>query len=94
MTTEHGNFDSEGEAKRYRDLLLLERAGQIANLRRQVKFPFVFNGQEICTYVADFVYEEGGRQVVEDFKGFRTEMYKLKRKMMRVFYGVQILETG
>lgn len=44
------------------------------------------------TYIADFVYEENGKTVVEDTKGFRTKDYILKRKMMLFFHGIRIKE--
>lgn len=46
-----------------------------------------------CAYIADFVYEQDGRIVVEDVKGVRTENYVTKRKLMLEKYGIRILET-
>ena len=78
----------------------MERAGEIDNLERQVKFELIptqkKNGKVLeraCSYVADFVYNENGEQVVEDTKGIRTEAYKIKRKMMRWLYGIEIKEV-
>ena len=61
------------------------------------------NGQELtpgkklvereCAYVADFVYEEDGKTVVEDTKGMKTKDYVLKRKMMLYFHGIRIREV-
>lgn len=45
-----------------------------------------------CSYIADFVYEEDGKTVVEDTKGFRTKDYIIKRKLMLERYGIQIRE--
>lgn len=93
-------FDSKREFRRWNDLQLLERAGVIKDLRRQVKFVLIpaqrINGKVVereCSYIADFVYEADGKTVVEDCKGFRTDTYKLKRKMMLYKYGIRILET-
>lgn len=92
-------FDSRREAKRYSELKLMERAGAIKDLRRQVKYellpPFSVDGKHYraTTYVADFVYVEEGREIVEDCKGFRTDVYKLKRKLFAHRYGVSIKET-
>lgn len=94
-------FDSKKEAKRYAELKLLERAGAIRDLRRQVKYElipaFVVPGKHYraCNYIADFVYidTKTGAKVVEDCKGFRTDVYKLKAKMFAKKYGVSILET-
>lgn len=49
--------------------------------------------QRPITYVADFVYTKDGKEVVVDTKGFRTEAYKLKKKMMLAFHGIQITEV-
>lgn len=46
-----------------------------------------------AAYIADFVYTEKGVEIVEDSKGFRTDVYRLKRKLMRYFYGISIRET-
>lgn len=53
--------------------------------------------KQICVeqsvdYYADFVYEENGKKVVEDTKGFRTEKYIIKRKLMRYIHGIKIKE--
>ena len=56
---------SKAEAHRYRDLRLLERAGEIKDLKTQVRFPIVVNGTQVCAYVADFVYFEDGQEVIE-----------------------------
>lgn len=81
-------FDSKKEAKRYVELLLLERAGLIRELRLQPRFPFVINGQKFCTYIADFMYYSEKEQciIVEDVKGYKTEVYKLKSKLFRIMY--------
>ena len=77
-------FDSRAEARRWRDLCLLERAGAISNIRRQVRFPIVWNGTKICDYVADFVYRETDKvgDTIEDVKGAKTPAYRIKRKLM------------
>ena len=49
--------------------------------------------QEPVTYIADFVYVKDGQRIVEDAKGFKTEVYKIKKKMMRSLLGITILET-
>lgn len=88
-------FDSRKEAKRYQELKLLERGGVISDLDCQVKFELIpkQEGERPCYYVADFVYTENGKKVVEDVKGFRTDVYKLKRKLMLERHGIKILET-
>lgn len=89
-------FDSIREAKRYQELLLLERTGVILNLRRQVRFPLSVNGQLICTYVADFCYVENGHDVTEDVKSPMTRklpVFRIKSKLLRALYGIAIRET-
>ena len=93
-------FDSRKEARRYQELRLLERAGEIQNLQRQVKFELLpsqrFDGKVIerpVNYIADFTYTENGKLVVEDTKGFRTKEYILKRKMMLYLCGIRIREV-
>lgn len=104
-------FDSQHELDRYLELLLLERAGEITDLRRQVKYPLIPAQREPDTigprggvhkgkliepevsYIADFVYEQDGREVVEDAKGFKTDAYLLKRRMMLYLHGIRIREV-
>lgn len=77
-------FDSRREAARWKELRMLERAGRITCLRRQVPFELIPKSEHgrAVKYIADFVYMENGRQVIEDAKGYRTAVYKLKRRMM------------
>ena len=91
-------FDSLWEAKRYGQLKMLLAAKEISNLRLQVKFPILINGVKVCTYIADFVYIDlkktdifgNAVEVVEDAKGFETKYFKLKKKLMKAVYGVEI----
>lgn len=92
-------FDSQREANRYAELLLLQRSGQIQNLELQKEFILIpaqkINGktaERAVVYRADFTYTENGKTVVEDVKGFRTKDYILKRKLMLWVYGIQIKE--
>lgn len=94
-------FDSTKEANRYRELKLLERAGKIKDLQRQVSYTLIpvqrdASGKLIergCRYVADFVYRAGDETVVEDVKGKRTPEYVIKRKLMLHVYGIRIQEV-
>lgn len=94
-------FDSRKEARRWSELRLLESAGEIADLRRQVKFVLIPKqldergkvAERECAYVADFVYCENGATVVEDTKGVRTKDYIIKRKLMRYVHGIVISEV-
>lgn len=87
-------FHSVGELRRFIDLQHEQRAGLIKNLQRQVEFPCAVAGVVVCSYFADFVYTRDGREVVEDFKGYRTEIYRLKKKMVEAAYKIKIFETG
>ena len=86
------NFPSKAEAGRYGMLRLLERVGEITNLRTQVSFKLPVNDMEICRYIADFVYEtKEGQTVVEDVKGYLISAeFRLKRKLMRAIHGIEI----
>lgn len=71
----------------------LQIAGAISGLRLQVRFPLRVNGVTVANYLADFVYVRDGRRVVEDVKGMRTAVYKLKCRLMQAVHGIEILET-
>ena len=110
-------FDSKREAKRYQQLKLMEKAYDIVNLKRQVKYELIpaqyIDGkcvERAMTYTSDFEYDvlkdlrqksvmvdprakTIGEHVVEDCKGHRTEVYKIKKKMMLYRYGIRITET-
>ena len=88
-------FASRKEARRFGELKLLERAGHIHNLTCQRPFPITVNGILVCKYVADFTYYEipSERYVVEDVKGIKTAIYRLKKKLLLAVYNIEILET-
>lgn len=92
-------FDSKKEAKRYQELRILEKAGEITDLRRQVKFVLIPSqrldgrvAERAVEYKADFVYTQDGQTIVEDTKGFRTKDYIIKRKLMLWVHGIKIKE--
>lgn len=94
-------FDSKRELARYLELRLLERIGQITGLKRQVKFELIPSQKDesgkcverSLTYVADFTYYQNREFVVEDCKGVKTEVYKIKKKLMLYVHHIQIRET-
>lgn len=110
-------FDSRREAKRYAELLLMQKAGLISDLERQKKYVLIPAQREPsdavyskgkhkgerkqgrllekeCSYIADFVYKDkNGNCVVEDCKGLRTDVYRIKKKMMLYFHGIIVKET-
>ena len=79
--------------------MLIQRAGIITDLKRQVPYVLVpaFNLNKkryrAMSYIADFVYKENGKEVVEDAKGFRTEVYKIKKKLLAYLYQIDIKEV-
>lgn len=88
-------FDSMKEYHRWCYLRLLARAGRISDIHRQVSFELIpkQKGERACSYIADFTYQENGKLVVEDCKGYRTETYKIKKKLMLWVHGIKIKET-
>lgn len=94
-------FDSIREGNRWQELKLLERAGEINSLERQVRFEVVpasrtLSGKKMhpVYYVADFVYKDRkGMTVVEDAKGCKTAVYIIKKKLMNSIYGYEIQEV-
>ena len=88
-------FDSKKEATRYAELMLLQRSGLIQNLRLQVSFELIPKqaGERAVRYIADFVYDENGETIVEDVKGVRTDVYRLKKKLMLKVHGLRIKEV-
>lgn len=90
-------FDSKKEAKRYKELKLLLKTGELVFLARQVEFNLSMNGQKIASYFADFVYKlTTGELIVEDVKSEMTRklpVYRLKRKMMLIQHEIKIKEV-
>ena len=87
---------SKLESERALLLRTWERAGAITELRFQVRFELIpaQEGEKALAYVADAVYRDGaGQPVVEDSKGFRTDVYRIKRKLMLWRHGIRILEV-
>ena len=104
-------FDSRLEHRRWCELCLLQRAGVISDLQRQVTYELIPTQREpeiigprggvkpgkvlekAITYTADFVYTKDGETVVEDTKGFKTEAYVMRRKLMLYLKGIKIKEV-
>ena len=91
-------FASKAEAKRYAVLKLMERAGEIRDLRLQPRYPLTVNDRRLGTYVGDFCYFDiaRGREIVEDVKApvTRTPLYLLKKALMEAIHGIEIQEVG
>ena len=108
-------YDSVRESRRHAELLLLERAGEISELDRQVRFVLVpaqyepdiigpkggtKRGKLIereVAYVADFVYKQNGKLVVEDVKGYKGggayAVFRIKKKLMLYVHKITVKEV-
>lgn len=89
-------FDSRKEYRVWLTLVAAEERGEIRELRRQVKFPIIVDGELICTYVADATYFRGERFVIEDAKSAvtrRNQLYRCKKALMRVVLKREITEV-
>lgn len=98
-TSDGVKHDSRKEARRWMELQLLQKAGLIADLERQVRFELIpkQDGERSCNYIADFVYTDlkTGERVVEDVKSDATrkdKAYIIKRKLMLYLKGIKIRE--
>jgi Protein of unknown function (DUF1064) len=94
-------FDSLGEAARYQELKLLQRAGEIGNLTvhpsyilaPSVKFAGALRAKPALKYIADFEYWEGGKWIVEDFKSPATAKlaaFQIKRHLMLHIHKIDV----
>ena len=101
VTVDGITFDSIKEARRYMELKMLEKGGYISDLQLQVPFELVptqrnRDGKVVSrkvSYIADFTYTEDGQFVVEDVKGFQTDLYRLKKALMMDRHGIEIREV-
>ena len=104
VTYDGHTFDSKKEMQRYYELKLMERAGVISDLKLQVPFELIpsqyINKKCVergVNYIADFVYTEGGKMIVEDVKGYKKgqayAIFSVKRKLMLYIHGIRIKEV-
>lgn len=92
-------FDSKKEANRWMELQLLERAGEISDLRRQVKVELMGQYRPLLTRTGrkmrmtfDFAYTENGVEVLEDTKGMPTRDYEVRVAVARAM-GLEVRES-
>ncbi len=91
-------FSSQGEGLRFRELKILDKAGNIRNLVLQPRYEIRINNMKICTYVGDFSYEQGisgglsWESILEDYKCVLTPIYKLKKKLVKAVHDIEITE--
>lgn len=97
-TVDNITFASKAEAKRYAELKMLEKAGEIRELMLQPRYGLnAGNNRRVLVgeYRADFFYiDRYGDPVVEDVKGFKTPLYRWKKKHFEAQYGIEITEIG
>lgn len=89
-------FASKREARYYGLLKIRERQGEIERLELQPKYEITVNGKRICTYIADFRFNDltHKKRRVIDVKGCKTQVYKLKKKLVEALYpGVEVEEA-
>lgn len=88
-------FASKKEARRYAELRDCQRAGLLRDLKLQPRYPLMVNNVKVATYVGDFEYSdcEDGKRIIEDCKGFKTPVYRLKKKLFEALYGLEITEV-
>ncbi len=90
-------YHSKKEAKYAEDLDRAMHAkhkkDRVVSWEPQVRYDIVVNGQKICTYVLDFLVKYGdGRIEYVDVKGYRTDVYTIKAKLMKAVLGIEITE--
>lgn len=85
-------FASKAEAKRYGELKLLERAGQIRDLKVHVEYPLIVNGEKVGRYTCDSEYVEGDVLVTEDVKGRAARDWPLRKRLFAALYGRKVRE--
>ena len=91
-------FASAKEGRRYQALRLMEKAGEISDLKLHTPYELAVNGVKVCTYIDDFNYwhEKTCTLVVEDVKGYRHgnpyRMFKIKAALMRAIHGIDVVE--
>ena len=88
-------FHSKKEAHAYSELKIREKHGEIGEIELQPKFSIDINGVHVCNYIADFRFVDyrDNSTVVMDVKGMKTQVYRLKKKLMKACHNIEIFET-
>ena len=96
-------FDSQAEADRYMELLVLQKAGVITALRCHPRYDLIpaqkvpgQRGFRAHGYTADFAYIRDGQEIIEDVKSVRTREerdYIINRKLMWMLKGLYVHEV-
>ena len=99
-------FDSAKECRRNQELEIMQKAGEISELNRQVPFVLMpsyivadkttkqgFRTVREIRYIADFTYRlKSGKHIIEDVKGMQTEVFKIKRKLLERKIALGVIE--
>jgi hypothetical protein len=95
-TVDGVRFASKAEAKRYEELKLLVRAGEISELELQKPYQLTaFDGTKLAKYVSDFDYrDKSGVRVTEDVKGILTPAFRIKAQLVKAQFGREITIIG
>ena len=83
-------FASKREARYYQIYSRLQELGQIKNLQLQTSIPFLINGKKMFTYKPDFEFDDDKGHHIIDVKGFETKEFKIKKKIIEAYYGIEI----
>lgn len=89
-------FDSKKEAGRYLQLKAMQNAGLISDLKykkSECTYPISIKDKLICKYIPDFIYVRDSELIIEDAKGIKTAVYRLKKKLMKAIHGIEIKEV-
>lgn len=96
-------YRSQRERDRHQALLMMQRTGRIADLKREVPYELAPGVKIIgekrkrpaVRYVADFLYRDmrTGSLVIEDAKGVQTPLYRLKKHLMKTVHGIDVVEA-
>lgn len=90
-------YDSKAEMEYLKHLELMKKATppseRVVSIDKQVKFPIEVEGMKICTYILDYkvTYADGSVKHI-DVKGVVTPIYRLKKKLVKAVYGIDIIE--
>ena len=100
--TEDGmTFDSTKEYSRWKELKLMEKAGEITGLVRQLRIELIPKTKlyKAVSYIPDFVYfnKREGKTIYEDVKGYKGgnayQIFKLKKKILYWRHGIDVREV-
>lgn len=85
--------DSRKEARIDARMMLLKHDPTVSTVERKVRYPLTINGEKIGVYECDWtVYRHDGSREVYDAKGFKTPIYRIKKKLVKALYGFDIIE--